>query len=68
MTKTPLDPNARKALDEMKLEIAKELGVSNNLNSPNSIDNIFTAGPVGGMMTKKLVEMGQRELIETPDE
>ena len=68
MAKMPLDPNARKALDEMKLEIAKELGVSNNLSNPNPIDNIFTAGPVGGMMTKKLVEMGQRELIQTPDE
>lgn len=68
MTKTPLDPNARRALDEMKLEIANELGVSNNLKNINPINNIFTAGPVGGMMTKKLVEMGQKELIQSQEE
>lgn len=68
MTKMPLDPNARKALNEMKLEIAKELGVSNNLNNIDPINNIFTAGPVGGMMTKRLVEMGEKDLIQTPDE
>lgn len=68
MAKIPLDPNARRALDEMKLEIANEMGVSNNLNNIDPINNIFTAGPVGGMMTKKLVEMGQRGLIQTPDE
>lgn len=68
MAKIPLDPNARRALDEMKLEIANEMGVSNKLNNIDPINNIFTAGPVGGMMTKKLVEMGQRELIQTPDE
>lgn len=68
MAKTPLDPNARRALDEMKLEIANEMGVSNNLNNIDPINNIFTAGPVGGMMTKKLVEMGQKSLIDKSDE
>lgn len=68
MAKTPLDPNARRALDEMKIEIANEIGVSNNLNNIDPINNIFTAGPVGGMMTRKLVEMGQKNLINTPDE
>ena len=68
MAKIPLDPNARRALDEMKLEIANEMGVSNNLNNIDPINNIFTAGPVGGMMTKKLVEMGQKSLIDKSDE
>lgn len=68
MARTPIDPNARRALDQMKMEIANEMGVSNNLNNIDPINNIFTAGPVGGMMTKKLVEMGQKNLINTPDE
>lgn len=64
MGNRPLDPNAIKALNEMKMEIAKELGVENNLNNNlQPIDNIFTAGPVGGLMTRKLVEMGEKQLI-----
>ena len=59
-----LDPNARKALNEMKMEIAQELGVQNNLNNnADPINNIFTAGPVGGLMTRKLVEIGEKQLI-----
>lgn len=52
MTKEP-NLNARKALDEMKLEIAKELNA--DLNG---------VGKVGGTMTRRLVEMGQRQLVE----
>ncbi len=69
MANIPLDSNARKALNEMKMEIAKEIGVQNNLNNNvDSIDNIFTAGPVGGLMTRKLVEMGEKQLIDNKDE
>lgn len=65
MANKPLNINARKALDEMKMEIAKEMGVSNSLKiNDDAIGNIFTAGPVGGMMTRKLVEMGEEELID----
>ncbi|MCF6460620.1 alpha/beta-type small acid-soluble spore protein [Clostridium sp. Cult3] len=67
MTKGPLDPNAIEALNEMKLEIAKELGISEdfmNNNNVNPATNIFTAGPVGGLMTRRLVEMGEKQLID----
>jgi hypothetical protein len=64
MGKGPLNPNARKALDEMKIEIANELGLPDTLSNDNPIDNIFTAGPVGGVMTRKLVEMGEQQLID----
>ncbi|MGI6382755.1 MAG: small, acid-soluble spore protein, alpha/beta type [Tissierellaceae bacterium] len=64
MSKNFLDPNARRALNEMKLEIAREMGIENKMNNnENSINNIFTAGPVGGIMTRKLVEMGEKQLI-----
>lgn len=63
MTKQSLNPNAAKALEELKMEIANEMGLSNNLTNDNPINNIFTAGPVGGLMTRKLVEMGEKQLI-----
>lgn len=67
MGKKPLDPNAVRALNEMKMEIAKELGVTNAFLDNKQMDpvnNIFTAGPVGGLMTRRLVEMGEKELID----
>ena len=55
-------PQARQALDQMKLEIANELGMANydTLDKGNlpSRQN----GYVGGYMTKRLVEMGQQNL------
>lgn len=40
------------------------MGIENKMNNnENSINNIFTAGPVGGIMTRKLVEMGEKQLI-----
>ncbi|WP_353094723.1 small, acid-soluble spore protein, alpha/beta type [Tissierella praeacuta] len=64
MAKNSLNPNDAKALEEMKIEMAKEIGLSDNLSNLNPVENIFTAGTVGGMMTKKLVEMGQKQLID----
>ncbi len=61
------DPNAIKALKEMKLEIAQELGISEdfmNKDNINSATNIFAAGPVGGLMTRRLIEMGEKQLID----
>lgn len=63
MAKRSLNPNAAKALEEMKMEIANEIGLSNSQTNYNQFNNIFTAGPVGGLMTRKLVEMGEDELI-----
>lgn len=55
-------PEARAALDQMKLEIANELGMTNY----NSMDkgNLTSRqnGYVGGYMTKKLVKTAQNQL------
>lgn len=67
MSKRLVDPRAVKALDEMKLEIANELGISDTFLNNKDLDpvtNIFTAGRVGGLMTRKLVEMGEKELTD----
>lgn len=56
-------PEAKEALNQMKLEIANELGLSNY----DSIDkgNLTSRqnGYVGGYMVKNLVEMAQRQMV-----
>lgn len=55
-------PEARQALNQMKIEIASELGISNydgidkgNLSSRQN-------GYVGGTITKRLVEFAERNM------
>jgi hypothetical protein len=45
-------PEARKALDELKMEAAKEVGVDLQDENLRSRD----AGSVGGTMTKRMIE------------
>lgn len=63
----PVDPNAREALKAMKLEIASELGIKNisvaDKGSLTSRANGSHGGNLGGTMTRKLIEMAERELI-----
>ena len=58
-----LVPEAKQALEQMKLEIASELGISNY----NSIDKgelpSRVNGYVGGNMVKRLVERAQSPLV-----
>ncbi|CAH2214797.1 alpha/beta-type small acid-soluble spore protein [Tepidibacter aestuarii] len=67
MVKGPVDQNAMKALNQMKYEIANELGItdelSNNKGTLSAGKNAFFGGYVGGQMTKKLVEMAEKQLI-----
>lgn len=66
MTNKPLVNNAKKALNQMKLEMAGELGIqSEPINGANktSYESGVMGGNLGGMMSKKLVELGERELI-----
>jgi hypothetical protein len=57
-----LVPEAKQALEQMKLEIASELGISNY----NTIDKgelpSRVNGYVGGNMVKRLVERAQSQL------
>ena len=67
MAKKYVNPNAKKALEEMKLEIANEIGIetNNQYGSDNtSYENGQLGGRVGGLMSKKLVEIGQQVLIQ----
>lgn len=52
-----LVPGSENALDQMKEEIAREFGVQLGADT-TAREN----GSVGGEMTKRLVELGQRQL------
>jgi hypothetical protein len=67
MTKKSANPNAKSALNQMKLEIANELGISSNNEDGaknSAYENGVIGGRVGGLMSKRLVEMGQEQLIK----
>jgi len=50
-------PGSREALDNMKYEIARELGVTLGADTSSRLN-----GTVGGYMTKRLVELGMQAL------
>lgn len=55
-------PEARSALNQMKLEIAGELGISNYESIDKGNLTARQNGYVGGYMTKKLVEAAERSM------
>ncbi len=64
MGRGPVDPNAMKALNDLKYEIANELGILDDMEkNQGSINNVFFAGHVGGHMTKRMVEIAERSLV-----
>lgn len=66
MTNKPANPNAKAALNQMKLEISTELGVATkNIDGAQdtAYQNGIIGGRVGGQMSKRLVEMGEEALI-----
>lgn len=61
MAKSKLVPEARTALDNMKYEVANELGV--NLKQGYNGDlTSRQAGSVGGEITKRLVQQAERSM------
>lgn len=55
-------PEARAALNQMKLEIANELGLQNYDNIDKGNLSSRQNGYVGGYMVKRLVESAQNQL------
>lgn len=55
-------PEAKAALNQMKLEIANELGLSNYEAIDKGNLTARQNGYVGGYMTKKLVEMAENQM------
>jgi len=55
-------PEARAALNQMKVEIANELGIANYESIDKGNLPSRQNGYVGGLMVKRLVESAQRQL------
>ena len=55
-------PNAKNGLNNMKTEIANELGISNYDNVDKGNLTARQNGYVGGYMTRRLVEMAEQQL------
>ena len=55
-------PQAKQALNQMKLEIANELGMANYQQMDKGNLTARENGYVGGYMTKKLVEMAEQKM------
>ncbi|MTI48272.1 small, acid-soluble spore protein, alpha/beta type [Sporosalibacterium faouarense] len=58
-------PEARQALNQMKTEIASELGMSNYESMDKGNLTARQNGYVGGYMTKRLVEQAERNMSGT---
>lgn len=67
MANKKLVPEAREALNQMKLEISNELGMTNskyaNKENLTSRENGEVGGRVGGNMTRKLIEMAEHQMV-----
>ena len=55
-------PQAKQALNQMKLEIANELGMANYQQMDKGNLTARENGYVGGYMTKKFVEMAEQQM------
>lgn len=60
-----MSKEAKQALQNMKLEIANELGIQNYDNVDKGNLTARQNGYVGGYMTKKLVEIAERQIAGT---
>jgi hypothetical protein len=58
----PVKPNARNGLNNLKTEIANEIGISGYDTMDKGNLTARQNGYVGGYMTKRLVEMAEQQL------
>lgn len=62
-SRKPVNPQAENALDNMKFEIASELGIANQVRSQGwSTMTSADCGRVGGHMVRKMIEQYESNL------
>ena len=62
-TNKPAIQGAAQALDRFKYEVAGELGIANYASVDKGSLTSRQNGYVGGYMTRKLVQMGEQQLM-----
>jgi len=58
-------PEAKRAIDQMKFEIAQELGIQLPQDGYYGSMTTRDMGSIGGYITKRLVALGQQQLSST---
>lgn len=62
-SKKPVNPQAKNALDKMKLEIASELGIASQVASQGwATMTSADCGRVGGQMVRKMIQQYESNL------
>lgn len=60
--------NKEKSLNDLKDRVEKTSGITSDKASKDNLDyivnNIYAGGKIGGLMTKDMVEKGEKELIK----
>ena len=67
MSRRPLVPKSKKGLENLKNEFANDMGIEFNDNhegNRSSRVNGHIGGAIGGLMTKKMVEAFEKNLID----
>ncbi|PJI06792.1 MULTISPECIES: alpha/beta-type small acid-soluble spore protein [Clostridium] len=68
MSRRPLVPEAKKGLEKLRAEYAKEIGgdFKSKAQTPNGSEKLngFIGGPVGGLMTKKMIESVEKKMAD----
>jgi small acid-soluble spore protein D (minor alpha/beta-type SASP) len=67
MSRKPLVPEAKEKLDKLKTEFENEIGIKLNHaynGNKTSRSNGHIGGNIGGLMTKKMIEEYEHNLID----
>ena len=59
---TPLVPQALRALDQLKYEVAQELGIQTPVDGYWGTMTTRDTGAIGGHITRKLVALAEQQL------
>lgn len=57
-----LVPQAAQALDQLKFEVASQLGIAFSHDGYNGDLTTYNAGKIGGTITRRLVEIAEHSL------
>ena len=66
MEKNMANKSAKKALEQVKMQAASEVGVTLNNNGYNGDLTSRQAGSIGGQMVKKMIESYENSMGATP--
>lgn len=64
-SKKPVNPSAQKALEQLKLETAAEMGLADYKNTYKGALTSADNGRVGGHMVRKMIEAQERNFSGT---